>query len=83
MDKETKRINNTELAKAILDKVYLALEERGYDPLGQIANFLMTCEPTFITNHKKARSLIMKVDRETLLEVLLTNYFCDKKEESE
>lgn len=83
MDKETKRINNTELAKAILDKVYLALEERGYDPLGQIANFLMTGEPTFITNHKKARSLIMKVDRETLLEVLLTNYFCDKKEESE
>ena len=57
--------------KIILSTVYEALTEKGYDPVNQIVGYIMSGDPTYITNHKSARSLIMKVERDELVEELL------------
>lgn len=62
----------------ILDQVYLALTEKGYNPVSQIVGYIMSGDPTFITSHKNARSLIMKAERDELIEVLLENYINTK-----
>ncbi len=61
-------------AKEIIDKVYLALTEQGYNPVNQLVGYIMSGDPTYITGHSNARSLIMKVERDEILEVLLRNY---------
>lgn len=61
-------------AKDILDIVYKALKEKGYNPVNQIVGYIMSGDPTYITSHKNARSLIMKVERDEILEVLFENY---------
>ena len=58
----------------ILERVYRALVEKGYNPVNQIVGYIMSGDPTYITSHKSARSLIMKVDRDELVEELLTKY---------
>ena len=58
----------------IIDTVYLALTEKGYDPVSQIVGYVMSGDPTYITNHRGARSLIMKVERDEILEELLKDY---------
>ena len=58
----------------IIDEVYLALTEKGYDPVSQIVGYVMSGDPTYITSHRNARSLIMKVERDEILEELLKNY---------
>ena len=60
--------------KEILDLVYNAMEEKGYNPVNQIVGYIMSGDPTYITSHKNARSLIMKVERDEILEVLFENY---------
>ena len=60
--------------KLILTAVYDALKEKGYDPLNQIVGYLLSEDPTNITNHNNARSLIRKIDREELLQTLLKVY---------
>lgn len=60
--------------KGILAVVYQALTEKGYDPVNQIVGYVMSGDPTYITSHKNARSLIMKVERDELVEELLTEY---------
>ncbi|MBQ6947108.1 MAG: IreB family regulatory phosphoprotein [Clostridia bacterium] len=60
--------------KLILTAVYDALKEKGYDPLNQIVGYLLSEDPTYITNHNNARSLIRKIDREELLQTLLKVY---------
>ena len=60
--------------KAILASVYQALQEKGYNPVNQIVGYIMSGDPTYITSHKNARSLIMKVERDEILEVLFENY---------
>ena len=60
--------------KMILSEVYEALSEKGYDPVSQIVGYIMSGDPTYITSHKGARSLIMKVERDELVEALLKNY---------
>ena len=60
--------------KIILSTVYEALTEKGYDPVNQIVGYIMSGDPTYITSHKGARSLIMKVERDELVEELLTQY---------
>lgn len=60
--------------KQILADVYLALSEKGYNPVNQIVGYVMSGDPTFITSHKNARSLIMKVERDELVEELLREY---------
>ncbi len=60
--------------KEILYTVYEALGEKGYDPLSQLVGYIISEDPTYITNHKNARSLIRKVDRDELMEELIKNY---------
>ena len=59
---------------SILKDVYEALTEQGYNPVNQIVGYIMSGDPTYITSHKNARSLIMKVERDEILEVLFENY---------
>ena len=73
--------NNTQFFKeqeydvaSILKDVYEALTEKGYNPVNQIVGYIMSGDPTYITSHKNARSLIMKVERDEILEVLFENY---------
>lgn len=61
-------------AKAVLASVYEALTEKGYNPVNQIVGYIMSGDPTYITSHKNARSLIMRAERDELVEELLTEY---------
>ena len=61
-------------AKVILSTVYEAMKEKGYNPVNQIVGYIMSGDPTYITSHKGARSLIMKVERDELVEELLAEY---------
>ena len=77
-------INNTQYFKVqkepeikvtdIIQTVYEALVEKGYNPVNQLVGYVMSGDPTYITSHKGARSLIMKVERDEILEVLFTDY---------
>ena len=77
-------ISNTQYFKAVQDKkpdvsqvleeVYQALTEKGYNPINQIVGYIKSGDPTYITSHKSARSLIMKVERDEILEELMENY---------
>ncbi|MBR5474980.1 MAG: IreB family regulatory phosphoprotein [Lachnospiraceae bacterium] len=58
----------------ILAKVYEALAEKGYNPVNQVVGYIMSGDPTYITSYNSARSLIMKVERDELLEEMLTHY---------
>lgn len=58
----------------IMQAVYEALKEKGYDPINQIVGYLLSEDPTYITNHKNARALIRKLDRDELLHQLVKNY---------
>lgn len=58
----------------ILAQVYEALSEKGYNPVSQIVGYVMSGDPTYITSYKNARSLIMKAERDEIIEVLLENY---------
>ena len=58
----------------VLEQVYFALTEKGYNPINQIVAYIMSGDPTYITSHKSARSLIMKVERDEILEELMKNY---------
>ena len=64
--------------KLVLSTVYEALTEKGYNPVNQIVGYIMSGDPTYITSHKSARSLIMKVERDELVEELLTEYIKNK-----
>ena len=58
----------------ILSAVYDALKEKGYDPINQIVGYILSEDPTYITNHMGARTLIRKLDRDELLQVLVKKY---------
>ena len=58
----------------ILLSVYEALKEKGYDPINQIVGYILSEDPTYITNYKSARTLICKIDRDELLQMLVKNY---------
>ena len=60
--------------KEVLRRVYKALTEKGYNPLNQIVGYVMSGDPTYITSHKSARSLIMKVERDEIVEEILKSY---------
>jgi len=60
--------------KRILREVYAALREKGYNPVDQIVGYILSEDPTYITNHKNARSLICKIDRDELLNSLVKSY---------
>lgn len=60
--------------REIIDEVYRALSEQGYNPVNQIVGYVMSGDPTYITSHAGARSLIMKVERDEIIEELLKDY---------
>ena len=64
--------------KRILKAVYASLNEKGYNPINQIVGYLLSEDPTYITNHKNARSLICKIDRDDLLGELVRHYLFDE-----
>ena len=63
--------------KALLTTVYSALSEKGYNPINQIVGYLLSEDPTYITNYNNARSLICKLDRDELLQELVRHYLFD------
>lgn len=62
----------------VLEEVYLALTEKGYNPLNQLVGYLMSGDPTYITSYGNARSLIMKVERDEIIEELMRFYIKEK-----
>ena len=60
--------------KEVLDTVYNAMREKGYNPVNQIVGYIMSGDPTYITSYNGARSLVMKVERDELVEELLKAY---------
>ena len=62
----------------ILERVYEALQEKGYNPVNQMVGYIMSGDPTYITSHNNARSLIMKVERDELVEEVI-KYFIEGK----
>ena len=63
--------------KAILTAVYNALQEKGYNPINQIVGYILSEDPTYITNYNNARALIRKLDRDELLQELVKQYLRD------
>ena len=68
--------------KVILSEVYQALTEKGYNPVNQIVGYIMSGDPTYITSYKGARSMIMKVERDELVEELLKEYIKNRSWEN-
>ena len=60
--------------KSVLSQVYEALTEKGYNPINQIVGYILSEDPTYITTHNNARSLIRRIDRDELLRELVRNY---------
>ena len=60
--------------KQILTTVYSALQEKGYNPINQLVGYVLTEDPTYITNYNQARTLMRKIDRDELLQILVKNY---------
>ncbi len=60
--------------RKILTDVYDALREKGYNPINQIVGYILSEDPTYITTHNNARSLIRRIDRDELLQVLVKSY---------
>ena len=81
MDEFTRKFNIVKDKDAeihrILCVVYHALEEKGYNPVNQIVGYILSEDPTYITNHNNARTLIRKIDRDELLQTLLRSYLRD------
>ena len=78
MDEFTRKFNTSEDREVqthyILSAVYDALKEKGYDPINQIVGYILSEDPTYINTHLGARTLIRKLDRDDLLQVLVKKY---------
>ena len=74
----TRRFKKVEMEdlemRAVLASVYSSLKEKGYDPINQIVGYLLSEDPTYITNYNNARSLICKIDRDELMQELVKVY---------
>lgn len=64
--------------REIITEVYQALKEKGYNPISQFVGYVMSGDPTYITSYNNARSLIMKLERDELLEELFKEYLKDE-----
>ncbi len=79
MDNDTTHLYSIEefedsLVGDTIKDVYLALEERGYNPINQLVGYLMSGDPGYISSHKEARQKITKIDRNKIIEVILRDY---------
>ena len=77
--KSTVPSDDKENMRRILRNVYEALTEKGYNPVNQIVGYLLTEDPTYITNYNNARSMICKIDRDELMQVLVREYLFEKE----
>ena len=66
--------NREENIRTIMTQVYKALQEKGYNPISQIVGYILSEDPTYITTHNNACSLIRRIDRDELLQVLVKSY---------
>ena len=66
--------DDKESMRKVLRSVFDALNEKGYNPINQIVGYLLTEDPTYITNYNNARSMICKIDRDELMQVLVSEY---------
>lgn len=71
--------DDKENMRRILRAVYEALTEKGYNPINQIVGYLLTEDPTYITNYNNARSMICKIDRDELMQVLVREYLFEQE----
>ena len=82
LDKNThlfdKQVENPISVEDILQQVYIALKDKGYNPVNQIVGYIMSGDPTYITSYNNARSLIMKAERDELVEEVV-RYFIEGK----
>lgn len=76
--KFTVACDDKENMRKILRNVYEALTEKGYNPINQIVGYLLTEDPTYITNYNNARSMICKIDRDELMQVLVKEYLFEQ-----
>lgn len=78
MESETTRFNfpmdKTADAKELMTAVYSALKEKGYNPINQLVGYFISGDPTYITNYKGARGIIKRMDRDELLEIIISEY---------
>ncbi len=78
VDSETARfslnMDKTEDVRELMSYVLSALEEKGYNPINQLVGYFMSGDPTYITNHKGARGIIRRIERDELLEVIIREY---------
>lgn len=63
-----------ERIKDILRSVYIALDEKGYNPINQLVGYMISGDPAYITSHNDARNLICKMDRDEIMEALVREY---------
>ena len=68
-----KKEREEKVEKVIAD-VYAALKEKGYNPISQLTGYLLSGDPTYITNHNGARALVTKVEKDEIIEVILEKY---------
>ena len=82
-DKDTQKFtvpsDDKESMRSILRGVYEALTKKGYNPINQIVGYLLTEDPTYITNYNNARSMICKIDRDELMQVLVHEYLFENE----
>ena len=82
-DKDTLKFtvpnDDKENMRKLLRGVYDALNEKGYNPINQIVGYLLTEDPTYITNYNNARAMICKIDRDELMQVLVREYLFEKE----
>ena len=71
--------DDKESMRVILRRVFDALNEKGYNPINQIVGYLLTEDPTYITNYQNARTLICRIDRDEMMQVLVREYLSVKE----
>ena len=69
--------------RLILRQVYQALDEKGYNPISQMVGYILSEDPTYITTHNNARSLVRRIDRDELLQELVREYLADDEKKDE
>ncbi len=72
-------VDTASSVEVILETVFEVMKEKGYNPVNQIVGYIMSGDPTYITSYKNARSLIMKVERDEIVEELLKSYISNNK----
>lgn len=74
-------IDNVNEVRELIKTVYSALEEKGYNPVSQMTGYILSGDPTYITSHNNARSIVIKVERDELVEEILNHYIKSLQDE--